>query len=211
MTQTFSAPARSDVDRRSLAGPANNAAPGPARPYRVPGTVLTAGALLWAVAITLVGNDPQDPTGLVIFAVGSGAFQIGLFFLLSVLWRSTALGAGRVAKGFLVGEAVALFIALLSTISDGIGLTDLSQPLFLAVDLFWPISMLGMFGLAIRIAIAGRWRGLARFWPLVAESWAVCVIPTMMIMGQGAAQVVAVVHLVIGYATLGRIVARKTR
>ena len=211
MTQILSAPARSDVDRRSLAGPATTAAPGPARPYRVPGTVITVGALMWAVAIALVGNDPQDPAGLAIFAVGSGAFQIGLFFLLSVLWRSAALGTGRLAKGFLVAESLALFVAIMSTVFDGIGLTDLSRPVFLMVDLFWPISMLGMFGLAIRIAIAGRWRGVTRFWPLVAESWAVVVIPTMMILGPGAAQVVAVEHLVIGYATLGQIVARKTR
>jgi hypothetical protein len=69
--------------------------------------------------------------------------------------------------------------------------------------------MIGMFVIAIRIAVAGRWTGASRFWPLVAESWAVCVIPTLYLFGVGASQVVAVVHLLIGYSVLGQIVARK--
>lgn len=35
------------------------------------------------------------------------------------------------------------------------------------------------------------------------------VIPTMNIFGDGPAQVVAAVHLVVGYAVLGQVVARK--
>jgi hypothetical protein len=78
------------------------------------------------------------------------------------------------------------------------------------LDLFWPLSMLGMFLIGIRIAIAGRWRGPSRFWPTVAESWAVVTIPVMGALGADAARVVGSLHLVIGYAVLGLIVARKS-
>ena len=81
---------------------------------------------------------------------------------------------------------------------------------FFVIDLFWPLSMLGMFLIGIRIAVAGRWKGATRFWPMVAESWAVVVIPTLGIFGDGAAHVVACVHLVVGYAVLGVLVSRKT-
>ena len=74
---------------------------------------------------------------------------------------------------------------------------------------FWPISMLGMFLIGIRIAVAGRWTGLSRFYPLVAESWAVVTVPTMGIFGEGVARWVGAAHLVIGYAVLGQVVARK--
>ena len=71
------------------------------------------------------------------------------------------------------------------------------------------LCMLGMFLIGIRIAIAGRWKGATRFWPMVAESWAVVVIPTLGIFGDTAAHVVACLHLVVGYAVLGVLVSRK--
>ena len=79
------------------------------------------------------------------------------------------------------------------------------------LDFSWPLSMLGMFAIGIRIAVAGRWKGLTRFWPVVAESWAVVVIPTMGIFGEAVASVVAGTHLLVGYTVLGLLVARKER
>ena len=57
---------------------------------------------------------------------------------------------------------------------------------FLALDVFWPLSMLGMAAIGIRIAIAGRWTGAARFWPLVAESWAPVCVPVAALPGDRA-------------------------
>jgi hypothetical protein len=66
--------------------------------------------------------------------------------------------------------------------------------------------MLGMFAIGIRIAIAGRWQGRARFWPLGAESWAPVCIPVNVI-APDAAPFVAAAHLLIGYAALGVVLA----
>jgi hypothetical protein len=44
---------------------------------------------------------------------------------------------------------------------------------------------------------------------MVAESWAVVTIPSMAVLGQDAARVVGSVHLLLGYAVLGLLVARK--
>ncbi|MBS2939895.1 hypothetical protein KDN32_19310 [Nocardioides sp. J2M5] len=198
------APARSDV---ATAAPTGSS---PRHPYAVHGRVLTIGALAWAAAIAGLGLDPRDSVGVAVYGLGSGLFQVGLLVLLRTLWRTRALGEGRVARGVLRLETVLVSLAITSTLVDAIQLSDLSQPGWALLDAFWPLSMLGMFLIGIRIAIAGRWTGLSRLWPVVAESWAVVTIPALGIFGPGVGQVVACVHLVVGYAVLGLLVSRKT-
>jgi hypothetical protein len=205
MTTTHSpTPARSDLDTvvRRTEEPT-------ARPFRWHGLALSGGALLWAVSFLLFGPNPTDPTGLAFFGLMSGSFQLGLLALLRVLWRTQALGEGRIARAVLRVETVFVALAICSTFVDAIGVSDLSRPGWLLLDAFWPFSMLGMFLIGIRIAVAGRWKGLTRFWPLVAESWAFVVIPTMGIFGEDVAKYVAALHLVVGYTVLGLLVSRK--
>ncbi|NPD04751.1 hypothetical protein HN031_08665 [Nocardioides sp. zg-1308] len=198
------APARSDV-----AAAANGTAT-PTRPYAVHGLVLTTGALAWAATMAVVGLDPQTRGAELAFSLSSGLFQVGLLFLLRTLWRTRALGVGRLARAVLRVEAAAVLLAICSTAGDGLGFTDMDQVGWLLLDAFWPLSMLGMFLIGIRIAIAGRWRGVTRFWPMVAESWAVVTIPALGIFGETVGHAVACLHLVVGYAVLGVLVARKT-
>lgn len=207
LTQT-PAPARSDVSTGATTTTSRHESSG--HPYRFHGTVLTAGAVAWSIAIALFGADPGDKTvPLVGFAIGSGFFQLGVMALLRVLWRSKALGTGRLARFFLRAEAVVLSLAIGSTTVDALRLSDLTQPGWLMLDLCWPLSMLGMFAIGVRIAIAGRWQGVSRFWPMVAESWAVVTVPSLAIGGPSLARVVGALHLLVGYSVLGQIVARK--
>lgn len=208
MSVTYSPqPARTDLVSRLL-----NPLPGrtgAGAPFRRHGLVLAAGSAAWAAAIALVGIDPHDRTGEIVFAIGSGFFQVGLLFLLRALWRSRALGEGRIARAVLRVEAVVLAGAMGSTLADGLGVTDLSQVHWGLLDACWPLSMLGMFLIGIRIAIAGRWTGLSRWWPMVAESWAVVNIPVMVLFGASVLTVTASVHLLVGYCVLGLLVSRK--
>ncbi|HYO39375.1 MAG TPA: hypothetical protein VER39_06940 [Nocardioidaceae bacterium] len=199
------APARSDVRFDTSAAPRTR------HPYRIHGRVLSAGAMLWSAGIMTFGNNPTDTLGLAVFGLSSGAFQVGLLFLLRALWRSRALGEGRLSRAVLRVEAGMVCLAIGSTFVDSIGISDLTQPGWILLDAFWPLSMLGMFLIGIRIAVAGRWTGAARFWPLVAESWAVVVIPTMVVFGSTASAVVASLHLLVGYTVLGVLVSRKVR
>ena len=197
------APARSDLRRAGGTTPA-------ARPYLRHGRMLSVGALMWAGVMVFTGVSPEV-TGpeAVAFGIGSGAFQIGVLCLLRVLWRTRALGDGRLARFVIRAETVALGLAIASTFVDAIQVSDLDKPMWLALDMFWPLSMLGMFLIGIRIAIAGRWKGLSRFWPMVAESWAVVCVPTLIVFGDTAAYVVAPLHLLVGYTVLGVLVSRK--
>ena len=91
--------------------------------------------------------------------------------------RTGATGTGRLARFFLHVEHVLLGLAITSTLTWMFARQCEEEAWFLALDAFWPLSMLGMFVIGIRIAIAGRWTGAARWWPLGAESWAPVNIP----------------------------------
>jgi hypothetical protein len=199
------ATARTDV-RRSAAVSGTTR---PTRPFLLHGTVLTVGAVSWAITQAVNGIDPHGATEEAIYSLTSGIFQVGLLCLLRVLWRTQALGEGRVARFFIRLVFGMVVLAIGSTIADGISVSNLDQAGWLMLDMFWPLSMIGMFGIGIRIAIAGRWHGAARFWPMVAESWAVVCVPTMGIFGEDVATVVSFFHLCLGYGVLGQIVARK--
>jgi hypothetical protein len=205
LTQT-PAPARSDVTSTTT----THRTPNSDRPYFRHGTMLTVGALSWASMIAVFGLERlEEPAARIGHNTSALLFQIGVLALVRVLWRTQALGTGRLARIALRVETGALSLAMLSTLSDLVGLTNLDNPASLALDFFWPISMVGMFLIAIRIAVAGQWKGVSRYYPMVAESWAVVSVPTMGIFGQGVGRWVAAAHLVVGYAILGRIVARK--
>ena len=200
------APARSDVRR-----PASVGASTPARPFFKRGMLLTVGAVAWGLDSLIFGTDPSGRLEEALSSITSGTFQLGIMGLLTVLFATQALGEGRLARFFLRLEGVLLVGAMASTFVDGIGVSDLDQTGWLILDMFWPLSMLGMFLIGVRVAIAGRWTGKDRYWPLIAESWGPIVVPTFGIFGSSVAGVVSFVHLCVGYGVLGQIVARKQR
>jgi hypothetical protein len=177
------------------------------RKVRRLGLGLTAGTLAWATSIfafsTVNEGTPErigDLTGL--------AFQLGLFCLLAVQYRTRATGLSRPAVGLLKVEAVVLGLASVWSLLHGVFPASLQDATWLMVlDICWPLSMIGMMVIGIKIAFTGRWRGLLRWWPLVAESWVFVTIPSMIIFGDAASRWVGGGHLLIGYATLGVLLA----
>lgn len=200
-------PARSDVPSVRL-DPADSAGSA-TQPFLTHGRVLTAGAVAWSASILGFGLNNTGDVALLLSGVAAGVFQVGLLFLLRVLWRTQALGRGKLARAVLRFEAVLVSLAIGSTVADAIQISDLGQLGWGLLDACWPLSMLGMFFIGVRIAVAGRWKGASRFWPMVAESWAVVTVPTLGIFGEGAATVVGGLHLLVGYAVLGVLVSRK--
>jgi hypothetical protein len=171
------------------------------------GLGLTAGTLTWAACIFAFESVSEgaaerinDLTGL--------AFQLGLFCLLTVQYRTRATGLSRPAVAMLKVEAVILGVASIWSLLHGILPENLQDAGWLLVlDICWPLSMIGMMVIGIKLAISGRWRGLLRWWPLVAESWVFVTMPAVIIFGDAAARWVGGGHLLIGYATLGVLLA----
>jgi hypothetical protein len=169
---------------------------------RALGVAMTAGTLSWVAAIFTAGMNPTDSLGKTITDVGGGLFQLGLFALLAIQLRTFATGTSKVARGMLYVEHVLLTIATAWSFLHAV--PSLREATWLVpMDVFWPLSMLGMFVIGLKILFTRRWAGAARLWPAVAESWAVVCIPMFAIFGSPVADYVAGTHLLVGYATLG--------
>ncbi|GAA0810390.1 hypothetical protein [Spirilliplanes yamanashiensis] len=182
-------------------------AAGTARLVRRAGIAVAAGAAVWGTTMFLVSPQATDPTGITLGDVGALPFQASLFVLVTAQLRTMATGVSRLARGLLRVEYVLLALATLWTVLHA-AVPAFRDDLWLAVlDVFWPLSMLGMFVIGVKIAFAGRWRGAARVWPSVAESWAVVSVPAMVVFGETAGQYVGASHLFVGYGVLGLILA----
>ena len=179
------------------------------RTARRTGILMAAGAAIWSASMFVANPQSTDSTDILINDIGGLAFQASLFTLVTLQLRTGATGTTRFARGMLRTEYVLLSLATLWTVLHA-ALPWARDDAWLAVlDLFWPLSMLGMFVIGVKIAFAGRWTGAARIWPLVAESWAVVSVPAFGILGATAGQYVGASHLLIGYVTLGLIVAAR--
>jgi hypothetical protein len=177
------------------------------RSARRTGIFVATGSAIWSAAMFAANPQSADSTDILINDIGGLAFQASLFALITLQLRTGATGTTRFARGLLRTEYVLLSLATLWTVLHA-AFPAARDDLWLAVlDVFWPLSMLGMFVIGVKIAFAGRWRGTARVWPLVAESWAVVSVPAFGIFGATAGQYVGASHLLVGYATLGLILA----
>ncbi|WP_433059329.1 hypothetical protein [Dactylosporangium sp. CS-033363] len=173
------------------------------------GLALTTGTLMWAGAMFTVGNNPADSLGRTISDLGGACFQLGLFALLAIQLRTAATGTSKVARGMLYTEHVLLAVAFAWSVLHAV--PSLRDEAFLVpMDIFWPLSMLGMFVIGLKILFTARWKGAARVWPAVAESWAVVCVPVFGALGNSPiADYIGGAHLLVGYATLGLILATR--
>ncbi|WP_409329204.1 hypothetical protein [Trujillonella humicola] len=201
---TTPAAARTDGAPRAAGAPPRP--PASTRSVRRAGAAVAAGSAIWAGGILAFGLDPQDGWQGLTYNLTSFLFQVGLVALVSVQLRTGAIGTGRLARFLLHAEHVLLGLAMVSTLLYAFFPEHREEGWFLALDAFWPLSMIGMFAIGIRIAVAGRWTGAARWWPLGAESWAPINIPIAGAL-PALSPYVAAGHLLVGYAALGVVLA----
>ena len=201
---TTGAPARTDVTGADRPGADD-------RFTRRAGLTLATGAVAWAAANLVFGFEPPagDDVGWKFVDLTGLAFQIGVMALLHVQMRTRATGVKAISRRLLQVERVLLSVAMLWSLLHALMPSQRDAVWMHSIDVFWPLSMLGMFFIGIKVAIAGRWRGPARLWSLLAETWAVVTVPTMGIFGHSVADVVGAVHLLLGYTVLGLILAAR--
>jgi hypothetical protein len=174
---------------------------------RAGGLAMAAGATAWAAGTLVYDLDPVTDDYSWVYKLSSLLFQMGLVALVAVQLRTRATGTGRLATGFLHAEHAMLGLAIASSLQWLLAPELSGNSFWAALDLFWPLSMLGMAAIGVRIAIAGRWRGAARVWPAVAETWALVMFPAMALVSEELTTVISAGHLLLGYTTLGLILA----
>jgi hypothetical protein len=178
-----------------------------ARAVRRTGWAVAAGAALWSATFFAIDPQTTDPTLMTVVDIALLPAQLAFVALVTVQLRTAATGVTLAARAMLRVEYVLLGLAILWSVLHGL-FPALRDDLWLMIlDAFWPLSMIGMFVISVKIAFAGRWQGLGRWWPLVAESWAFVSIPAMGILGSTGGRYVAAAHLLVGYTVLGVILA----
>lgn len=136
------------------------------RTIRSLGALVALGGVLWGLAWVLSPSEQGDNSQVEIWA--SGIFQLGLLALLVVMWFSHATGMGRVGRGLLAAEVVAVVLAFAWTVPY---LVDANRPttgVLVVLDVFWPLSMLGLIIVGALVVRAARWPVPLRYLPLVA-------------------------------------------
>jgi hypothetical protein len=202
---TTPATARTDVATATAVAPATMSP----TTVRRAGLVLATGTATWAAANLVWGFTPDTELGIKVTDLTGLGFQVGVMALLHVQIATRATGVKAISRRLLGVERVLLSVAMLWSLLHAL-LPDQRDAVWMhAIDLFWPLSMLGMFFIGIKVAIAGRWRGRARAWSFVSETWAPVCVPAMAILGHGAGDVIGAVHLLLGYTVLGLILATR--
>ncbi len=175
-------------------------------PTRAVGISLTVSTLAWLTATTLWADDEGFGLGSIVGGASALAFQAALIGLLTLQVRTRAMGAGKVARGFYHLQFGLTGGAIVSSILDMFWLAH-GSIVWAVFDVCWPLSMLGMFGIGIRIAIAGRWTGALRWQTLFAQSWLFWAIPLMAVPAVG--QIAPAAQLPLGYSVLGVVLYRR--
>ncbi|MEJ2887035.1 hypothetical protein [Actinomycetospora aeridis] len=179
------------------------------RSLRLLGAGLAAGATAYGAAFITLGVTRGDTAteGSFYGDLCGLFFQLGVFCLLAAMWRSGAAGTTRLARTMIVVESVILAVATVQSVLTLPSMGGEWSAAAVALDPFWPLSMLGMAVLGVKVAVAGRWRGVLRAWPVVAETWFFVAMPALMVLGPTIGFVVGGVHFLAGYGVLGLLLA----
>lgn len=188
-----------------LENPVQATKPVSVRSVRTTGIALAASTASWAAGIALVSTHQGFGWQSLVGGATAIAFQLSIVRLLLLQVRTGAMGTGRIAKSFYIAQFVFMAGALVSSLLDAFWLIR-QTPVWMVFDAFWPLSMFGMVGIGVRIAIAGRWTGIVRWWTLWAQSWFVATIPLVIVVKQ-AGEFMGSAHLIAGYVALGIILA----
>lgn len=166
---------------------------------RLAGVTLFAGAVAWAVSTVVAGESVQ--THITTLSTVTGIlYLLGVATLTWVILTTRAAG-NRVIP---VAQLVLVAGALVYSFAEFAYERHADMPSWLVVaDVCWPLANLCTLVMGAAVAWAGRWRGLARWYPLVGGCWLVVMIPVKNVIGMGVGVYVSAAWLLGSYAVLG--------
>jgi hypothetical protein len=140
---------------------------------RALGVLIALGAIIWSIGWLQAGVRPIGPDGMPINDQveiwASGVFQLGALALLLIMRATRATGTTRAGRWILNVEIVAMVLAIAWTIPY---LFDANRPtnlLLTVLDVFWPLSMVGLIAVGVMVVRARRWPTPVRYLPLAAS------------------------------------------
>jgi hypothetical protein len=155
-------------------------------------------AVLVQSAATLLPIWPWD-VALPIMQAAEAALLLCTILLLGVAWRTEAVGNSRAWRTMLVLAGVVVAVAAVATAT---GIAGPNETIDRAADIGWYAATVSMLLVGVGIVAAGTWRAPLRYLPLVAHSWPVAVVPTMLMLGTESAWPVFFVYFAVTQAAL---------
>lgn len=175
---------------------------------RACGGAVAMGGVTWGAAKLFSPSTSEVNNQVEIWA--GGVFQLGLLALLGVLWGTAATGTGRWTRGVVAAEVVAVVLALGWTVPHLFDANREQAGILPVLDVFWPLSMVGLIGVGVLVVRARRWPVPVRYLPLAA-SLLVPVDLAVIWAPESARNVVTGLYLAAAYGLLGVLIARDAR
>lgn len=169
------------------------------------GIATAVGGIIWGAAWLFSPSDPGQNSPVEIWA--SAPFQLGLLALLAVMWATSATGTGRWGRAVLVGEGVAVVLAIGWTVPYLFDANRANEGLLAVLDLFWPLSMAGLVLVGLLVLRARRWPAPARYLPLLA-SLVLLVDIAVSWVPEPVRGPISALYLALAYGLLGAMISR---
>ncbi|SIS08717.1 hypothetical protein [Williamsia sterculiae] len=177
-------------------------------PTRAVGVALVGTTIGWGTAMQAIGGREGFGWYSLLGGVAALAFQATLIVLLLLECRTHAMGSGRVARTAHRVQFAVMAGAMVSTVLDAFWALH-GTVIWMVFDSCWPLSMVGMAAIGIRIVIAGRWSRPLRWQTLFAQSWVLWAIPLSAVPMIG--MVGGLLQILLGYGVLGLMLFRVGR
>lgn len=174
------------------------------------GAAAAAGATIWS-GTWLAAGVPEDGVNEAVEVWGSFAFQLGVVALLVAMRGTDATGSSRRGRTVLSAQAVLMALAIAWTVphlADPNYMTTNDSAVLVALDVAWPLSMLGLVAVGAGVVRARRWPSPLRWMPLAASLLIPVDIVSMLLFGAWAEIVIRATYMTATYVALGVLVVR---
>jgi hypothetical protein len=134
---------------------------------------------LFIEGVLTFNQETPDP---VIVGIASFFFMAGWICTNLAMQQMQSAGTGNGGRWILRVQLVGLVLAMLFGLIEATALLPDDNPIFIATDMAWPLSMVFMIVVGIAVIRAKRWSGWQRFAPILCAAW----LPIAILIGLGA-------------------------
>ena len=128
-------------------------------------------AMICAPALLVEGFLTPGREDPLVIGIASMIFMAGWVCSNTVMRHERLAGTGLWGRAVLGIQLVGLLMAFCFGFFEATGLLPESNPVFVATDLAWPLSMLWMLVVGVTVIVAKRMKGWRRFVPFLCPFW----------------------------------------
>lgn len=159
--------------------------------------------MICAPALLVEGLLLQGQENVLVSGIASMVFMAGWICSNTGMRRMRAAGPGLWGQAVLLIQLVGLVLAFVFGSIEATKLLDDNNIVFIAIDAFWPLSMLWMLVVGVAVIVAKRLPGWKRFVSVLCPFWLPVTVAGPAVFGEPGAFVglglMAVLWMLLGY------------